>query len=29
MISPDNRDIYIHWYYTESAIWMLTLGDQD
>ena len=29
MISPDNRDIYIHWYYTESAISMLTLGEQD
>ena len=28
-ISPDNRSIYIHWYYTESDIWMLTLGDQE
>ncbi|MGB5659371.1 MAG: protein kinase, partial [Thermoanaerobaculia bacterium] len=28
MISPDNRDIYIHWYYTENAIWMLTLEGQ-
>jgi Tol biopolymer transport system component len=29
MMSADNRDIYIHWYYTESTIRMLTLGDQD
>ena len=28
-ISPDNRDIYVHWYYTESAIWMLALGDRN
>ena len=27
-ISPDNRDIYIHWYYAESAIWMLTLREE-
>lgn len=27
-ISPDNRDIYVHWYYRGTAISMLTLGDQ-
>ncbi|MGB5389091.1 MAG: protein kinase [Thermoanaerobaculia bacterium] len=28
MISPDNRNFYVHWSYSESNIRMLTLGKQ-
>jgi hypothetical protein len=27
-ISPDSRDLYVHWYQVQSDIWMLTLGDR-
>lgn len=27
-ISPDSRDLYVHWFQVQSDIWMLTLGEQ-
>lgn len=28
-ISPDKQDIYVYWYYTQSDISMLSMGDRD